>query len=97
MYEDYELNNMQQFVDEYEETEQILDNMIGLKGYKDSDMVEIVEAMKCMLEDDLKKKYDEYKEILEDAEEDKEDNDYINNDGIWEGVMRERSKGFYGI
>lgn len=97
MYEDYELNNMQQFVDEYEETEQILDRMIGLKGYKDSDMVEIVEAMKCMLEDDLKKKYDEYKEILEDAEEDKEDNDYINNDGIWEGVMRERSKGFYGI
>lgn len=92
MYEDYELNNMQQFVDEYEETEQILDRMIGLKGYKDSDMVEIVEAMKCMLEDDLKKKYDEYKEILEDAEED--DHDYVNNDGIWESVMRERSKGF---
>jgi DNA integrity scanning protein DisA with diadenylate cyclase activity len=94
MEEDRELNNMQQFVNEYEETEQILDRMIGLKGYKDSDMVDMVETMKCMLEDELKTKYDEYKEILEDAEE---DNDYINNDGIWESVMRERSKGFYGI
>lgn len=93
MYEDKELNNMQQFVDEYEETEQILDRMIGLKGYKDSDMVEVVEAMKCFLEDELKTKYDEYKEILEDVEDD----DYISNDGIYEDLMRERSKGFYGI
>jgi RNA binding exosome subunit len=92
---DRELNNMQQFVNEYEEIQEIFKNLIN--KLKEEDFKGVIEDAKKDLEERQKRTYDRYKEILAYEEEDKEDNDYNNNDGIWEGVMRERSKGFYGI
>lgn len=92
MYEEYELNNMQQFVNEYEEIQEIFKNLIS--KLKEEDFIGVIEDAKKDLEERQKRTYDRYKEILAYEEENKEDNDYINNDEIWEGVMRERSKGF---
>ena len=95
MYEDSELNRMQEFIDEYEDLHETLEDLIGHKGYKHWLSTEIVEGMICFLEEEGKKTYEEYKDILE--EEENNDKDFVNNDGIWESVMRERRTGFYGL
>jgi len=89
-----DLNKMQEYIDEYEFVIKRIKNYQKRlqKIIENDDLRRAVGWLADVIVDNEGPTYDDYKEKIYEAEND--DHDYTNNKGIWESVMRERSKGF---